>query len=103
MFNTTNTTKHTSHLYPTMDLTMDLPHCTAQVPNTSHLYQDYEHKQKERAHMQQLSAKPVTMVQLKRPSHSPRSSRQHLHIRSLDSTFHADSGSAGDICWAPPR
>jgi hypothetical protein len=53
-------------------LTMDLLHCTAQVPNNSQLYLDHKHKQEEWANMQQLSGRPVTMVEFKPPKPQPK-------------------------------
>ncbi len=46
-------------------------HPTAQVPNKSQLFQDFKNKQEEWANIQQLSGKPITMVQLKPPKPQP--------------------------------
>jgi hypothetical protein len=43
-----------------------------QVPNNSKVYKDYKRKQEEWANMQQLSGKPVTMLQLKPPKPQPK-------------------------------
>ncbi len=48
-------------------------HSTAQVPpNQSQLFKDYKQKQEEWATRQQLSGRPVTMVQLKPPKPQPK-------------------------------
>ncbi len=41
-------------------------------PSKSRLYLDYKQKQEEWANMQQLSGKPITMVQLKPPKPQPK-------------------------------
>ncbi len=41
-------------------------------PNQSTLFKDYKQKQEEWANMQQLSGKPVTMLQLKPPKPQPK-------------------------------
>jgi hypothetical protein len=46
-------------------------HSTAQVPNKSQLFQDLRNKQEEWATIQQLTGKPITMVQLKPPKPQP--------------------------------
>jgi hypothetical protein len=42
------------------------------APSKSQLYKDYKQKQEEWATMQQLSGKPVTMLQLKPPKPQPK-------------------------------
>ncbi len=48
-------------------------HSAAQVPpNKSQVFKDFKQKQEEWATMQQLSGKPITMVQLKPPKPQPK-------------------------------
>ncbi len=57
---------------PVRKLTTGPEPTTAQVPNNSKVYKDYKRKQEEWANMQQLSGKPVTLVQLKPPKPQPK-------------------------------
>jgi hypothetical protein len=72
------------HLPCTLPDLTQTAHATAQVPpNQSQLYQDYKHKQEEWATIQQLSGKPVTMVQLKPPKPQPQQATASHKITSF--------------------